>query len=94
MEYIFEAILDLLLEGGIEVSKNRKISKWIRYPIIAIITLFFLSVIGLIFLAGILIFKTNKFASIFLILIGVFMLIMSIIKFRKLYLIKKEKMYE
>lgn len=94
MEYIFEFILELVLDSGIKASKNKKISKWIRYPLIIIISLFFIGVIGLIFLAGILIFKTNKFASIFLILIGVFMLIMSIIKFRKLYLIKKEKKYE
>lgn len=35
MDELIEFILDLLLEGGIELSANKKVSKWIRYPIIA-----------------------------------------------------------
>jgi len=91
MEYVFEFILDLALEGSIEVSKNQKIPKYIRYPLIMIISLFFIAVIGLVFLAGILSFKESVFLGILFILIGLFMLIMSIIKFRKTYLIKISK---
>lgn len=88
MEYIFEFILELALEGSVEISKNRKVSKIIRYPLIAIIILFFLTVICLIFLTGILILKENLIAGIFFIIIGMFMLVMSIIKFKKVYLIR------
>lgn len=91
MEYIFEFILELVLEGSIEVSKSRKIPKYIRYPLIVIISLFFIAVIGLIFLVGILSLKENIPLGVFFILIGLFMFIMSVIKFRKTYLIKTNK---
>ena len=41
MEYLFEFIAELLLEGSLEISKNKKISKWIRYPLLITISLFF-----------------------------------------------------
>lgn len=86
MEYVFEFILELLLESGIEASKSSKIPKYIRYPLIVIISLFFIVVIGLIFFVGILSLKENILLGILLILIGLFMFIMSFIKFRKTYL--------
>ncbi len=89
MECLFEFILELVLEGGIEVSKSNRIPKFIRYPLIVIIALFFIAVIGLIFFAGILSLKENIFVGIIFILIGTFLLIMSIIKFRKTYLVNK-----
>lgn len=91
MEIIFEFILELFLEGSIEISKSRKVPKWIRYPLIIIISLFFIAIIGFILLEGILVLKENMLIGIFLILIGLFMLIMSIIKFRETYLIKINK---
>ncbi len=91
MEYIFEFILELVLEGGIEVSKSRKIPNYIRYPLIGILSLFFIAVIGLVFIAGILLLKENIPSGILLILVGLFLLIMSAIRFRKTYLTKINK---
>lgn len=88
MEFIFEFILELVLEGGIEASKNSKIPKFVRYPLIVVISLFFIAVIGIIFLAGILSLRENILLGILLISLGLFMLIMSVIKFRMTYLIK------
>ncbi len=88
MELLFEFILELIFEGSIELSKSRKIPKYIRYPLIIFIILFFIAVIGLIFLTGILSIKQNIFIGIFFILIGLLTLIMSIIKFKKVYLTK------
>lgn len=89
MEYICEFILELILGGSIEASKSNKIPKFIRYPLIIFISLFFLAVIGLIFLAGILLLKENEILGIIFIILGIYMTIMSIIKFRKTYLTKK-----
>ena len=86
MEYIFEFILELILEGGIEMSKSSKIPKYIRYPLTVIIALFFIAVIGIIFLTGVLALKENLILGLLLILIGLFMLVMSTVKFRKTYL--------
>ncbi len=91
MEFFFELIVELVLEGSIEVSKSRKVPKYIRYPCIMILSLFFLAVIGLLFFAGIRSFRENVLAGIFLISIGAFLLIMSVIKFRKTYLTKRNK---
>ncbi len=91
MEYIFEFIMELVLEGGIEVSKSSKIPKYIRYPLIGILSLFFIAVIGLVFFAGILSLKENILSGIFLILVGLYLLIMSVIRFRKAYLSKIDK---
>ncbi len=88
MEYICESILELILEGSMEASKNKKLPKWLRYLFIILIMLFFIFVIGLIFLTGIIVLKENKILGIFFILIGIWMLISSIIQFRKTYLIK------
>lgn len=91
MEYIFEFILELVLEGSIEVSKSSKIPKYVRYPLIGIISLFFLAVIGLIFFTGILSLKENILLGILLIFVGLLLFIMSVIKFRKIYLTKINK---
>lgn len=86
MEFIFELILELFLESGMEVGKNKKVSKWIRYPILALVIVFFIIVLSLIFFMGIMIFQTNILASLFIIGVGFIMLVGTVLKFRKLYL--------
>ena len=90
MEFIIELILELLLEGGEEICANKKISKWIRYPILFFIMLFFSAVILLIIFVGIKVIKNNIIVGIILIAIGLLMLICAIHKFRKVYLKKKD----
>lgn len=91
MEYIIEFLLELVLEGSMEVSKSSKVPKYVRYPLIGILALFFLAVIGVLFAAGILSFKENAFAGILLISVGLFFVIMCLIKLRKIYLTKIDK---
>ena len=89
MELIIEIILELFIEGGEEICTNRKISKWIRYPILFLLILFFLAVMFLIFFVGISALRTNMPFGILIIAIGLVMLISFINKFRKVYLRKK-----
>ena len=89
MEYVFEFILELLLEGAIEAGKCEKIPKPIRYIIIAIISLFFLSIIGIIALTGILIIEKNTILGILLIIASLALLIGCIQTFMRDYLNKK-----
>lgn len=91
MEHLFEFILELVFEGSVEASKNPKVPKWIRYLLITIIILFFIGVIGIIFFTGILMFKENVLIGILFNLLGLLMIIMGIIKFRKVYLLKSNK---
>ncbi len=91
MEWLFEFILEPVFEGSIEASKSSKIPKYVRYPLIVIISLFFLAVIGLLFLAGIFSLKDSMIAGVFFIIIGLLIAILSVIKFRKTYLDKTGK---
>ncbi len=84
MELLLEIIFDLILEGSVEVAKNRKISKWIRYPLVVLISLFIIAIIGLLTVIGFaLIFKgENRYAKLGGILFLIFdiILIISAIK--------------
>ncbi len=91
MEDIFEIILECVLDGIFEASKSSKTPKYIRYPLIGIIFLLFIAVFGLIFFAGILALKEDSILGIILILLGLFLLSISIIKLRKTYLAKMNK---
>ena len=91
MEIIVEFILELLLEGSIEVSRNIKVPKYIRYPLIFIISLLFLFVICIVILVGVLLLNESVIGGIIFILLGLFMLVSVIIKVKKMYLVKIKK---
>lgn len=90
MEFIIELILELLLEGSIEVSSNRKVSKWIRYPLIIFITTIFSGVILLIIFLGLSLLNDWFLAGIIFLIIGIVMFVSAVIKFKKLYIEKKK----
>lgn len=85
MEYVFEFLLELVFEIGVEVSKNKRTPKWIRCLLLAVFVLFFLAVIALMLFAGIVMLKENTLAAILFIAVGLFLPVMGIIKFRKAY---------
>ena len=43
MDYIIEFLLELVFEGTFEISKSEKVPKYIRYPLIVLVLLFFTS---------------------------------------------------
>ncbi len=89
MDFILEVLLELILEGSLAISQNKKVPRVIRYPLIIFIIFLFLGVTFIIIFTGFLLYqKLNKIFGILLILIGIIFLIFSIIKFKKLYLIK------
>lgn len=89
-EFIFELIAEVLVDGGIEVSTNKKISKWIRYPILFILISLFLAVEFLVFFVGISIFEKSALGSILIIFVGIILFIGVIFRFRKLYIENKK----
>ena len=90
IDEFIEFILDLLLEGGIELSANKKVSKWIRYPIIAFLFLFFTIVIFGMLILGILMIEESILVSFIFVTCGIAMLVGSVIKFKKTYLEHKK----
>lgn len=92
MELLFEILVEFLVEGTIEISKNKKVPKMIRYPLLVLIIVLFIGVIFLIFLTGVLAYqRINKIVGLFFILIGILFLIASIVKFHKVYVKRKNK---
>lgn len=91
MEFIFEILVDLIIEGCFEASSNKKVSKIIRYPLIAIIILFLASVIFGIFILGISLWDKNIYGSLFIILVSIIMLIATIYRLKKLYIERENK---
>ena len=90
MDFIIELIFEILFDRLLETSKSNRVPKFIRYPLIIVILLFFIVVIGFIFIASILAFKENKLAGLLLIIIDLFLIIGTISKFRKEYFTIKE----
>lgn len=88
MEYLIEFILELLLDGILEVSNNNKVPKPIRYIILSIIIIFFLSIIGLIYFTAFLILKKSIIGFILFFSLATVLLISAIIKLKKEYLNK------
>lgn len=90
MEFLIEALLNLLLEESIKISSNKRISKFIRYPLIILIILFFAVIILGLLILGIVILSKNIYAGLLLIIISLIMLISGIIKFKKIYIEKNK----
>lgn len=72
MDEVIEFILELIVEGVITVGENKKISRWIRYPLMILILLLVLGINGLCFLLGIMALKEKEsgFNLLGIILIG------------------------
>lgn len=92
MEFIFELVFELLFEGGMEVTSNRKISKWIRYPLLGLFILIFVGIISLIIFMGVVCLKNTVIGGMFIIGLGIFMLVASIRKFRQFCIYEKSNL--
>ena len=88
MEFLFEILFELILEGGVAASQSKKVPKAVRVFLIVLISALYLSVIGLILFIGVSCWKTNKIGGLIIITIGSVIFIMAAVKFRKMYLDK------
>ena len=50
---LIEALIELIFDTSLELAKNKKISKWIRYPLIILIILFIVGIIGCLMSVGV-----------------------------------------
>ena len=89
MEFLIEFLVELILEGSMEISEDEKMPKWLRYICLTIVTLVFgVVTIGL-FILGIYAGKENIYIGLFFILVAFILLISGIIKFEKKYIEKR-----
>lgn len=89
MDIVLEFFLELIVDGVIEASGNKKLSRWIRYPLIILVVLFFGAVISLIFYLALGLSSDEPVAAVILSLLGLLLLVGTVLKFRKLYFAKR-----
>ena len=53
MDLLLEFIFELVLESSMEIAQDKKVNKWIRYPIAFLLSLFIISVLSIILFVGI-----------------------------------------
>lgn len=90
MEFIFELLFELVLDGTIELSKSVKVPLPIRIILTILIALFYLAFIGLILLIGISTYKDNQIGGIIIILIDILIMIICVKAFVKIYLKRQD----
>lgn len=93
MELLMELITELLLEGSLEVAKSRRISKWIRYPAIALLAVLYVAVVALIALTAWIVCRGEGplWLGVGLLLLDIFFVLYSIRKIRKEILARKKE---
>lgn len=91
MDFIIEFILELVIEGGIEIGSNKKVSKWIRYPILALVIVFYLALITMLIFIGITVVKEQFITAVAFWLVALLLLIGTLYTFNKKYKELKEK---
>ena len=82
MEIVLDFLFELLFEGGMEIVKNKKISKWIRYPLLAFFLIIYCFIIVLLFSISFNLLKDNIVLFIILFILSC-VLIVFLIKFIK-----------
>lgn len=60
MDILIECLLELIMEGGIEIVQNKKVNKWIRYPIAIFLCVFIISIIFIVMYLGIICLFNNE----------------------------------
>lgn len=83
MDFIIEFILELILEGTIEIGTSKKVNKLIRYPLLALIILFYIAFNALFIFIGIKTLKDNLFGGIVILLIAIMLVFLTIYSFYK-----------
>lgn len=79
MDDLIEIVLELILDGSIELLPNKKVPKWIRI----IISLVLISIIIGIIVFGVLLLKESILGGIILLVVGIFLLVGCSIKIRE-----------
>ncbi len=85
-EFVVEFIFELLFEGGEELCKRPKVSKWIRYPILILFFLLYAAIVFFVFFISWISWKESILASIFMAALGVFFIVGMARKVWKEYL--------
>lgn len=85
MDDLIEFFIELLIDGSIEISKSKKVPKWIRYPIIIVLILLFSLIFLLLIYFGLSLLKESIIFGSIILLITFILLVSGIKKIKKIY---------
>ncbi len=85
IEFIIEFIMEIVVEGSSEIIENKKISKWVRYPLIAIVVLVGLGIIGFFIYLSLTIMEDSLIGGLIILGISLLLLGCMIYKCIKMY---------
>jgi hypothetical protein len=92
IEFVVEFLFEVVFEGYKSTCEDKKISKWIRYPLIAIAALVGLAIIGFFLLLSLSIMEDSLIGGFIILGIGLLILGYMIREFVKMYKNKKEEL--
>ena len=88
MDLLLEFIFELVLESSMEIAQDKKVNKWIRYPIAFLLSLFIISVLSIILFVGIMFLVDEeiniKLAGVLFIVFDVILIFSAIKKLSKM----------
>lgn len=92
MEFLAEVLMEILgevvgaaYEAGIEIGTDKKVKKYVRYPILGLVILVTAMVLFLIFFCGMHMLFENALAGALLLAVGIFLGIGIVFKIKKSY---------
>lgn len=83
MELLIESISELIIDGIILIIKNKKISKFIRYPLALLLILIYILVIALMLFLAFDLSKENLFFSFLCLLLSTLLILALIFWIKK-----------
>ena len=83
MSDVIEFVTELLFEFAFDASKDKKVHKWIRYPLIVLFGIVFCGLFLLLLVIGFASLKTDPIFSSFLILLDIILTIAGHFKLEK-----------
>lgn len=89
MDLVIDFIVEIILEGIVELIQNKNISRWIRYPLLIAISIFYIFIFSVLVMILPDAFKENIYIGIVLLCLEIVLLIGVIYIVRK-SIVKKD----
>lgn len=90
-EFIIELILELIMDGSVSICKSKKVSKWIRYPLIFLVSLISLGIVGIVLVTAFDVMDDSIIGGLAILAIAIFILVCMIREIVKTYNEKKSE---
>lgn len=91
IDIIFEIAFALLFEGSIEIGTNKKLSRWLRYPLLLLAGVIYFGIIALLILLGFYVLKEGLWRAMVVWALALAFLIAPVIMLFSKYKKKKRK---